>query len=654
VNIKDLTQPSEDSNRFVVIVIPLLLISLLLLAAGLRFYKLDTQSFWNDEGNSARLSERSLPSIIEGTASDVHPPLYYLLLRGWREMLGESEFGLRSFSGFAGILTVAATIALSRFFSPSFRRGPVTIIVLAAGLIAALNPTLVYYSQETRMYALLALISSLSTLTLLCWLNAKRHWPWAFAYVLLSTAGLYTHYFYPTVFGLQGFIILIWVVRKYVTLVFAPLNLSSQPHWARVPRNWLLMVGMSLILYLPWMPIFLRQTTGRPPERGCIPAFLWDSLRWMTFGQTINDQDLTLVTIFTALLLGWAIITRGQRVIVPILGVLLPVSAMYLAGTTNLAFFKFMIITVPFFIIWLASSLANFSRSSSPAWSFLHLIAWFLMLAVLGGMLYSLHNLYNEQAYARADYRAMAATIANADGLDSGIILNAPNQWEVFTYYYQGEAPVYPLPKGQPDPKILEPLLAEIAKNHERLYVLYWGDEQRDPEKVIENWLDRNAFKASETWVGDVRFVVYAPPRQSEEDKTSLGINFENKIVLHDVAIADDQLAPGDIIQVTLSWSAEALLEDRYKVFLHLVDVDGAIVAQQDGEPVGGMSPTSSWQPGEIITDNQGVFLPETLAPGDYELLLGLYDLNDSNKRLNVQNLETVQDHIVLGTIVVE
>jgi hypothetical protein len=248
----------------------------------------------------------------------------------------------------------------------------------------------------------------------------------------------------------------------------------------------------------------------------------------------------------------------------------------------------------------------------------------------------------------------MAATIASADGLDSGIILNAPNQWEVFTYYYQGEAPVYPLPKGQPDPKILEPLLAEITKNHERLYVLHWGDEQRDPEKVIENWLDRNAFKASETWVGDVRFVIYAPPKESEEEKTSLGINFGNQILLHDFVIADDLLAPGDIIQTTLSWSAEELLATRYKVFLHLVDGDGAIVAQQDGEPVGGKSPTSSWQPGEIIVDNRGVILPDTIAPGEYELLLGLYDLNDPGSRLNVQNLAAVQDHIVLGTIVVE
>ncbi|MEJ2749013.1 MAG: hypothetical protein P8183_14080, partial [Anaerolineae bacterium] len=90
----------------------MVLLAILLLATGLRFYRLDAQSFWNDEGNSARLSERSIPKLIEGTASDIHPPLYYLILRGWRELVGDSEFGLRSFSAFAGVLTVAVTIAL--------------------------------------------------------------------------------------------------------------------------------------------------------------------------------------------------------------------------------------------------------------------------------------------------------------------------------------------------------------------------------------------------------------------------------------------------------------------------------------------------------------------------------------------------------------
>ena len=84
-----------------------LLVLVLLLAAALRFYRLDAQSFWHDEGNTARLVERSLHLIVEGAAGDIHPPGYYLLLRSWWLLAGSSEFALRSFSALCGVLTVA-------------------------------------------------------------------------------------------------------------------------------------------------------------------------------------------------------------------------------------------------------------------------------------------------------------------------------------------------------------------------------------------------------------------------------------------------------------------------------------------------------------------------------------------------------------------
>jgi mannosyltransferase len=209
----------------------LAMLLILLLATGLRFYRLDAQSFWNDEGNSARLSERTLPMIIEGTASDIHPPLYYVMLRGWRELVGDSEFGLRSFSAFAGILTVATTLALARYlYARSSRKRSTAVAVLIAGLLAAVNPTLVYYSQETRMYAMLALLGVLSTLILLRWLDAVRRRPWILAYVLLTAAGLYTHYFYPVVLVLQGLVVVIWLLRRQITLIFDPLKLTAKTH----------------------------------------------------------------------------------------------------------------------------------------------------------------------------------------------------------------------------------------------------------------------------------------------------------------------------------------------------------------------------------------------------------------------------------------
>ena len=619
-----------------------LLLGLLLLAVALRFYKLDAQSFWNDEGNSARLSERPLALIIEGTASDVHPPLYYVLLHGWRELVGDSEFGLRSFSAFAGVLTVAATIALARLFGvKSLARTTSVVLVLASGLLAATNPALVYYSQETRMYALLALLGALSTLVLLRWLNAREKRYWSLAYVVLTTAGLYTHYFYPTMLVFQGVIVLFWLLRSTIT---------QAPYWACTSFRWLGMVVLSLLLYLPWVPIFLRQTVGRSGERPSIPVLLWDSLRWLTFGETIARDSLIWITFVAILLLGWSAAVAGRRVVIPIIGTVLPVAMMFILGTTNPAFFKFMIIAIPFYLIWLAGALFVNGRALKLGSVGAPLAAGILFLPLLWGMAQSLDNLYNDPAYARADYRAMAAEIVAAGDVNAAVILDAPNQWEAFTYYHKEGAPVYPLPKGQPDPQIVEPELAGIAARHDRLYVLYWGEEQRDPEGVVEHWLDANTFKASERWVGDVRFAVYATSQDSNAATSSLNINFDDKIILHSAIIPGDVFSPGDIIPIRLSWSAEVPLDEPYKVFLHFVDENGAIAAQQDSEPAG--SPTTAWQPGEIIVDNQAVLLPPDLAPGEYRLLLGLYQLDDPAERLPVQDLD--QDYVELDVIEIE
>ena len=129
------------------------LLAILLLASFLRFYCLDAQSFWNDEGNSARIAERTLDLILEGAEGDIHPPGYYLLLHYWRALFGQSEFALRSLSAVAGLALVVFTYLLGHHLF-----GQAT--GLMAALLGAISPFAIYYSQEARMYAPLAALSA--------------------------------------------------------------------------------------------------------------------------------------------------------------------------------------------------------------------------------------------------------------------------------------------------------------------------------------------------------------------------------------------------------------------------------------------------------------------------------------------------------------
>lgn len=87
-----------------------------------------------------------------------------------------------------------------------------------------------------------------------------------------------------------------------------------------------------------------------------------------------------------------------------------------------------------------------------------------------------------------------------------------------------------------------------------------------------------------------------------------------------------NQYRAGETIPLTLYWSANQTPRTSYKVFVHLVDANGVLRAQRDSIPQNGGLPTNRWFPGEYITDEYTLQLPNDLAPGDYHILVGMYE----------------------------
>jgi hypothetical protein len=266
----------------------------------------------------------------------------------------------------------------------------------------------------------------------------------------------------------------------------------------------------------------------------------------------------------------------------------------------------------------------------------------------------SLINLYTDPAYARADYRSIAAQIAAESRSTSAIILNAPNQWEVFTYYHPDDSAVFPVPKTIPNPQTIDTELRAIIDNYDLLYVLFWGEAERDPERLVERWLDENSFKTRDEWVGDVRFVTYAiPSEDSKEIEVDTRASFGESIMLKRFDLGSEHYTPGEIIQLTLYWQTDDRLENRYKVFVHLIDQSGQIIAQRDSEPGGGLALTTTWLPGETLADNHGILIPEQTPPGQYSLIVGLYDFTDPEDRLPVDAANSVNDALQISSITI-
>lgn len=645
----------------------LLPVAILLIAALLRFHLLDGQSFWNDEGNSARLSERTIRLILEGTASDVHPPLYYVLLRGWRELVGETEFGLRSLSAFAGVLTVAGAWALVRlggWRTPRSDRTVAALVAAIAALLVAVSPALVYYGQEARMYALLACFATLATVLLLRWLRTGQ-WRFVAGYLLLLAAGLYTHYFFPVVIGMHAVLLLWWAIAERENVGNRPIQ--SPPVAMLPPLRSVWIVGAvwgaavlgALLLYLPWLPIALRQVSAGNPAVA-LTAFLADFGRFLSAGPTVSPDVATAAAI--AVLFSVALgALAGRRAVARFagygaIGVLIPLAAMAVTGATVAQFYKFgLLIIIPLAAL-IAYGWVSAWRTARPVRYPLRLGVAVLALTLGFGIWQALDNMYTDPQYARADYRSMAQRITEADHPDAAILLNAPNQWEVFTYYYGDEAPVYPIPRGWPDPVAIEQELRGIATAHDRLYVLFWGEKQRDPDGLVEAWLNNNMFPVSSEWVGDVRFAQFAvAPPAAETMQSALGLPFGAAIELDGFTLAaDGPFQPGDVVGVTLFWRALADVAERYKVFVHVQDFGGTPLAQRDSEPLGGLAPTSEWRAGDTFRDRYGVPLPLDLAPGAYRLTVGMYDINDPTRRVPITTSSGDVGAYTLATIVVE
>jgi len=182
------------------------------------------QSFWRDEGFSYFMAKQNLFEILRLSSKDFSPPLYYILLNIWMRLFGSSEIAIRSLSivFYWGTIYVIFLI-LQDFFKFSLKK---SLIYL---LLFIVNPLLVYYGFEARMYSMLAFFASLSFYSFYK-KNLKL-------YLLSSILGIYTHYF--MIFVVLGQYLIKRYRQKFVLISFIPWaifalfqkGVNSPPFW---------------------------------------------------------------------------------------------------------------------------------------------------------------------------------------------------------------------------------------------------------------------------------------------------------------------------------------------------------------------------------------------------------------------------------------
>jgi 4-amino-4-deoxy-L-arabinose transferase-like glycosyltransferase len=228
----------SSTPAIVLFVVGLTLISLYLRTRALG------ASLWMDEGLSIGIASQPLGDIPGVLRQDGSPPLYYMLLHVWMEIVGNGPAETQGLSMAISLLAVPG--GLWAGWSLFGRRAG-----LICAALCAFNPFLTVYAQETRMYSLMVVLSLLATAAFLHTFvyRDRRYLP---VFAVLLAAMLYTHSWgiFVTAGALATF--------GYLLLV----SDDRRP----LLKDGLLAFGLAFVLYLPWIPTLLYQVghTGAP------------------------------------------------------------------------------------------------------------------------------------------------------------------------------------------------------------------------------------------------------------------------------------------------------------------------------------------------------------------------------------------------------
>lgn len=272
----------------------------LIVAAGLRLFRIGLPVLTSDEAFSWRLVQYHVPEMLRRAALDVHPPLYYLILDAWVMVWGTSPSALRGLSALLGVLAVAMAYALcleaSRIddYGGSFaraRRG-----ALLAAVLVAIQAAPVAQGRSARMYALAVLLAGVTSWLLLRALRAPAGvWRWWLAYGIAVAAFWATHYYALFTVAAQ--------------MIFVMLHSRRQPDARRARLRFAAALALAAALFSPWLPVMARQAE-QVRQSYWIPAASLDSLgrsvvQWAAGAELAAGTPLPWLLALAAIL-GWA------------------------------------------------------------------------------------------------------------------------------------------------------------------------------------------------------------------------------------------------------------------------------------------------------------------------------------------------------------
>lgn len=372
-------------------------IVVLVIASALRFFYLGRESLWFDEAFSLAVATNLSPiQIAKNAGQSVHPPLYYLLLHYWVQLVGVSEYAARFLSAGWSLLAVAAIYRVGRTFFDGR-------VALFGMLLMAFMPFQIQYAHEARMYSLLLFLTTVSLFAFFKALRSGATRWWAL-YFFSTSLGLYTHY-------LIGFVLLayhcFWLI--YIS--------RYRRYW------WQLVVVdvLTVVAFLPQLTVFFYNQANVVFEGNYWLAsphivYLFLSNYFLIFGSYPLETVPTYVGIFAVLSLLaigiYQIINKkfdrfGQQEQVLILvGSFFPMITIFLISQYKPIYLnRTLIICTPFLVLFLALILVNI-RIKSPVPLLFGVLVTLISITLSNIFIYSLSTKMALREIAIQTFRA--------------------------------------------------------------------------------------------------------------------------------------------------------------------------------------------------------------------------------------------------------
>jgi mannosyltransferase len=459
----------------------LALTGILVLGTAVRFAALAHQSVWLDEAFSVFVSRKSPGEIISFVSTnDSHPPLYYLMLHYWINAFGESEVALRSLSGVFGVGAIYVGYKLGQELY-----GEET--GLTVGLLVAVSPLLVWYSQEARMYSVLFLLTAAAAYCLVRAIKDVRSWWWA-GYALAGAAALYTDNGGIWFFIASNLVLLPAVIK--------------QPS-LRLP--WLVAQVAVVLLYLPWLPSFIAQSRNVTQSFWLSPPTFSDVLNTFVAFNSYNFPLEALGIVYLTAVLVWVHFIPEKyapRRSLPSAWLFLPVIISFALSLRQ-----------PIFLLrnLIAASLGYYVLAGRAAWSFDN--RRFAMAIIAPLLLMNVASLvYDHTTERKEQWRDAAAYVDSKAAKGQMILFDAGYTEMPFRYYDRSGLPGrgYPFDEALVHQQALgSEDLAKTTQGFPGVWLVLSHNTDVDASGAAKSWLDAHYKLKEQRSYQDIQVLFY-------------------------------------------------------------------------------------------------------------------------------------------------